>query len=442
VANNTSTGNLGSKNISNANWYQSAFILVTDYAAHHNLVENNTVAHVSYQAYMGSSNYDAAGIRCDVGPNTSTYRNNVIHDIVTVGGVTAHARGIFIEADCTNNQISNNLVYNIGAECLREGSPQVTRAQGNKWLNNTVFSCGRHGLLLANSQTTTVKNNIFMNAVISEITVYTGSVMRGGHTFSNNLYFNNRRANIGVWNNSSDIPANLNLSAWNFASNETNSVSSDPLFIDAPLNFHLSLNSPACGAAEGGVNIGAYSNETCGTLAPQTGGSPSSALLIIPGRIEAENFNTGGQSVGYFDTTPANLGGGCGSEGVDIKNINNEGCTVGYTEPGEWLSYTVTVQNTGNYLTYFRVGNGSSSAQIVHLDIDGTNISGPIAIGPTGSYSVQASVTGPILNLAEGTHTLKLYFDTGLLDFNWMEFQYQPFTVPAVPTALQISSPQ
>jgi Carbohydrate binding module (family 6) len=87
----------------------------------------------------------------------------------------------------------------------------------------------------------------------------------------------------------------------------------------------------------------------------------------------------------------------------------------------------------GTYTPSFRIANGSGSDQMIHLELNGTNISGSITIPNTGSYSTQTIITTPNLNLTQGTHTLKLVFDTGLIDLNWMEFT-QTSTPTPTPT--------
>jgi len=56
--------------------------------------------------------------------------------------------------------------------------------------------------------------------------------------------------------------------------------------------------------------------------APFSGTPYSGAPINLPGRIEAENFDNGGEAVAYHDTTATNDGGFYRSEGVDV-------CTCG-----------------------------------------------------------------------------------------------------------------
>ena len=71
-----------------------------------------------------------------------------------------------------------------------------------------------------------------------------------------------------------------------------------------------------------------------------THGHQDPALRII--RVEAEDYDAGGEGVGYHDTTKANLGGAYRTDGVDIEYFASErGFNVGWVRGGEWLQYTV-----------------------------------------------------------------------------------------------------
>ena len=74
---------------------------------------------------------------------------------------------------------------------------------------------------------------------------------------------------------------------------------------------------------------------------PAYGGIPGA----VPGRIEAENFDEGGQGVAYFDTSAGNVYGAYRATDVDIETTLDVdgGFDVAKTKAGEWLQYTVNV---------------------------------------------------------------------------------------------------
>ena len=70
----------------------------------------------------------------------------------------------------------------------------------------------------------------------------------------------------------------------------------------------------------------------------------------IPGTIEAEDFDNGGEGTAFHDNDASNNGGQYRtSEGVDIEACSEGGYCVGWTNAGEWLEYSVNVSAAGNY---------------------------------------------------------------------------------------------
>lgn len=64
----------------------------------------------------------------------------------------------------------------------------------------------------------------------------------------------------------------------------------------------------------------------------------------IPGTIQAEDFDEGGEGVAYHDTDAQNSGGAYRDTSVDIKEYPDGAHHVGWTEPDEWIEYTVRVE--------------------------------------------------------------------------------------------------
>ncbi|MFW5710194.1 MAG: endo-1,4-beta-xylanase, partial [Bacteroidota bacterium] len=86
----------------------------------------------------------------------------------------------------------------------------------------------------------------------------------------------------------------------------------------------------------------------------------------IPGKIEAENFDEGGQYYGYYDQTSGNSGNSSyrsDQEHVDINTTDDEGDghAVVNIEDGEWLHYTINQVDAGTSDVKFRISNGSTS---------------------------------------------------------------------------------
>src|SRR5438309_902688 len=86
------------------------------------------------------------------------------------------------------------------------------------------------------------------------------------------------------------------------------------------------------------VFLAFHANAIAQTSTPYGG-----VTTVVPGTLQAENFDNGGPNVGYFDTTPGNSGGAYRTTDVDIQTSSLGRYNVGWIASGEWLNYSVTV---------------------------------------------------------------------------------------------------
>ena len=71
--------------------------------------------------------------------------------------------------------------------------------------------------------------------------------------------------------------------------------------------------------------------------------------IKIPGVLEMEEYDKGGEGLAYHDNDQANIPAGFRlDEGVDI-GVYGSGYVLEYVELGEWIEYTVNVEQTGTY---------------------------------------------------------------------------------------------
>jgi len=166
---------------------------------------------------------------------------------------------------------------------------------------------------------------------------------------------------------------------------------------------------------------------------PPAGGSPYGGVpRAIPGVLQAEDFDDGGEGVGYHDSDAVNSGGQYRSTGVDIEASSDAGggMDVGWLSPGEWLQYTVTVATAGAYDVTFRVASATTGGTL-HLQSGGTNLSGTVTVPSTGGWQTWTSVTASGIPLSQGTQAMRLVFDSGSFNVNWMTFALVPSSTPA-----------
>lgn len=148
------------------------------------------------------------------------------------------------------------------------------------------------------------------------------------------------------------------------------------------------------------------------------------------GVIQVEDFDRGAEGVAYHDTDPANQAGAYRTTGVDVGYTDDSGPAigVGYTEPGEWLNYTVSV-GAGLYHFDVRVASANPGGAF-HFEADGVDITGPMQVPDTGSWSDWTTIQSPLVHLTTGVHVLRLVMDSAGPDGSIGNFDYFQLTVP------------
>ncbi len=154
--------------------------------------------------------------------------------------------------------------------------------------------------------------------------------------------------------------------------------------------------------------------------------------IKIPGIIEAENFDVGGNGISYKDITTGNEGALYRiNEGVDIETCFDEygEYNIGWTAEGEWITYTVDVKNTAEYELTARVASESSGGSF-SIEIDNVSVATNISVPNTGDWQTWTSVTTNI-SLTKGIHKLRFVVNSGGFNLNRFEI-YEPNTLPKI----------
>lgn len=146
----------------------------------------------------------------------------------------------------------------------------------------------------------------------------------------------------------------------------------------------------------------------------------------IPGKLEAENYDEPGVgSIGksYMDNDSENKSLAYRQDGVDIEELKEESGSyvIGYTEKGEWLKYTVKVNESSNYNVTARVAsavNGSS----FHLELDDKLVSDTILVDSIGDWSDYKEIKFNTEIMNAGEHVLKLVIDGSYVNIDWLDF--------------------
>ena len=131
---------------------------------------------------------------------------------------------------------------------------------------------------------------------------------------------------------------------------------------------------------------------------------------VIPGKIETEHYDEGEPGVAYYDVDERNLGVDYrGATQVDIEKRDDasNGHGIGWTKAGEWVAYSVEVKESGNYDIKFVLSAPSEGGKI-HLDFNGKDATGAIAVPNTGSFQTLGSVTKKNVPLRAGKYVMKM----------------------------------
>lgn len=352
--------------------------------------------------------------------------------------------------------VKNNVIYDVSKAYGTAGNP------ANGWI--AVIGAGPKNITFDHNTIDSDGNVGFMFYTMTEIA--TKSI--AGLVLTNNLFRDNA---YGIFGDNSQ-EGNLTLSTYTpGAYVQGNAIGgADPKLYpagnDYPAlaqwladfngpqagDYHLAATSLSKGAATDGTDIGVDYNALSSALLgqpvtppppapPPSGRAPFSGTPIaLPGTIQAEDYDKGGEGLAYHDTTAGNSSGAYRNDGVDIRaTTDSSGAyNVKSVRAGEWLTYSVNVASAGTYAVDFRVAS-SGAGGTVHVEIDGGNVTSGIVLPDTGGWNTWSTVTVTGVSLPAGAHVLKLAIDAAgsagtAADINWMAVRSMAAPPPTTST--------
>lgn len=149
----------------------------------------------------------------------------------------------------------------------------------------------------------------------------------------------------------------------------------------------------------------------------------------IPGIIQAEAFDEGGNGFAYFDDSSGSETDQIfrTDEDVDITDCEDEGggYCLAYVTEGEWVEYTVNVAEAGTYNINLRVAN-NGDPKTISLAMDGADIATDITIPNTEGWGIWETVTVENIELKEGEQILRFTMgDVKYVNLNYIKFELQ-----------------
>jgi hypothetical protein len=171
------------------------------------------------------------------------------------------------------------------------------------------------------------------------------------------------------------------------------------------------------------------------------GGTPQ----VIPGKIQIENYDTGGEGVAFHDTGNGH-GQLCGVTRTDLVNLNCTGqggsptdqtqgtCAkltgdeyLGYIDPGFWFNYTVNVQQAGTYVISTHAG--VAGTPMLTLTFTPTLKSPTLTLPGTSGCGVESYHVWAVqdnlgtIALQPGTYVMRLDFVAAGLNLDWIDLE-------------------
>jgi hypothetical protein len=313
-------------------------------------------------------------------------QDNYISDTARYIGLGAGRFGVNGN-DLLSATVSDNVVVRSGGNAYSQGQPALQIGNGGDGQNT---------------------------GTVNDVTV-------SGNTITNSLYDAvgfSTSTNTSLQNNTINSP-------WR------NGIVISPPFYPAPTGSATITGNTVTGLSNGAA---AFANDSSGFMASVSGNSwqgtgsteapYGGTAAAVPGTVQAENYDTGGQGVAYDVASVNGSGNGYRADGVDLESTSDTGggYDVGWTGGGQWFRYTVNVATAGTYAVSLRVAAPAAVTDALHLsDATGTNLSGSVNIPATGGWQTWATVTADVA-LPAGQQTLTLNEDNGGWNVNYLTF--------------------
>ncbi|WP_345141821.1 carbohydrate-binding protein [Dactylosporangium darangshiense] len=331
---------------------------------------------------------------------------NAISDTARYIGLGAGRFGVNGN-DLLGATVSNNVVTRSGGNGYSQGQPALHVGNGGDGqnvgvvdrvvvANNTVADSLYDGIGFSTSTNTQLQNNTvtspWRNGIVVAPPFYPAP--SGSAAITGNTVTGLRSGTSAYLNNSGGFAATLSGNSW-----------------------------------QGGT----------GPVEAPFGGTPAA----VPGTVQAENYDTGGQGLAYNVTSVNGTGNAYRADGVDLEPTSDTGggYNLGWTGSGQWFRYTVDVATAGQYTLTARVAAPSAVTGALHLaSATGANLTGAVNIPATGDWQAWTNVTAT-LTLPAGRQVLTLAEDTGGWNLNSLQFAPGGTTPPPTPTNIAAGRP-
>jgi hypothetical protein len=164
----------------------------------------------------------------------------------------------------------------------------------------------------------------------------------------------------------------------------------------------VTINFPATNTRYVRLNVTANTGWPAAQISEFQIYGAAAAAQAVPGKIEAESYTA--------------------MSGIQTENTSDTGggLNVGWTDTGDWLDYSVNVQNSAAYTFEARVASPNASQQLQLRTSSGTVLAA-LNVPNTGGWQNWTTVSATV-SLTAGAQTLRLYAASTGFNINWINF--------------------
>jgi hypothetical protein len=145
------------------------------------------------------------------------------------------------------------------------------------------------------------------------------------------------------------------------------------------------------------------------------------SAIVIPGKIEAEEYDYGGQTISFLDIDTANQGFFFRDDDVDIDSTRDGGYCIGWTGSGEWIEYTVSCQHDTAIDIQLRVACTKPGYKF-NIKLD-NQLLVKVSLPNTGGYYTWETITIEDIQIPAGEdQIMRIEFLDGYMNLDWMNF--------------------
>lgn len=306
--------------------------------------------------------------------------------------------------------IRNNLDENLDLVKIGEPGDDFGTAENPRTTSDPSWTVTENGAIHFVTRVDNINVHYYKNAADSDFSFNSGGLIPNPEVRGELYSFNNRVFMVELINGKVNIkttPAGENDWEIIYTGTESLSYSHFNAFVEGDKLYVYLMQTGNNTPGEGDkrpLYFQEFSLSEVEVEAPDTSNEPT--ILI-----EAEDFDIGGEGIGYSDKTPENTGGSGfrEDEAVDIQSLStaSNGRVVFIFEGAEWLMYTFDVETAGIYDFVLSAANRNRDDSIMDIEING-ELFRNVPITRTFDWEIFADNMIENISLNEGLNTVMI----------------------------------